>query len=133
MPASHELLAPFDPAIHALRPGWAHPDPEVRQDVARLGWAILAETGSASQAGIWRKLEAAMHARGGVVDPADSELSRGIFDELPPWKVRALRRPGCAAPPQKHLATKPWWLCWRGRVCLGAAGDSATSASLQGS
>lgn len=87
MPASHELLAPFDAAIHALRPNWAHPDPEVRQDVARLGWKILAETGSASQAGIWRKLEAVMHERGGVVDPGDSELSRGIFDELPPWKV----------------------------------------------
>lgn len=87
MPASNQLLAPFDVAIRALRPNWACPDPELREEVNRLGWKVLEETGSESQAGIWRKLEEVMHQRGGVVNPHDSELSRGIFDELPPWKV----------------------------------------------
>jgi hypothetical protein len=92
MPASHELLAPFDAAIYALRPNWAHPEPEMRAEVQRLGWRILADNGSVSQAGIWQKLEAVMQSCGGVVDPACSELSRGIFDELPPWKVRVSAR-----------------------------------------
>jgi hypothetical protein len=88
MPASHELLASFDAAIYALRPNWAQPDPDMRAEVQRLGWRILADNGSSSQAGIWQKLEAVMQGHGGVVDPACSELSRGIFDELPPWKVQ---------------------------------------------
>lgn len=87
MPASHELLAPFDVAIRALRPNWAKPDPEMRKELLRLGWKVLEEKGSSSQEGIWRKLQATMAERGGVVDPKQSELSRGIFDELPPWKV----------------------------------------------
>jgi hypothetical protein len=87
MPASHELLAPFDVAIRALRPNWAKPDPEVRKELLRLGWKVLEEKGSSSQEGIWKKLERTMAERGGVVDPKQSELSRGIFDELPPWKV----------------------------------------------
>lgn len=87
MPASHELLAPFDVAIRALRPNWAKPDPEMRKEVLRLGWKVLEEKGSSSQEGIWQKLETKMAERGGVVDPEQSELSRGIFDELPPWKV----------------------------------------------
>jgi hypothetical protein len=45
MPASHELLAPFDVAIRALRPNWAKPDPEMRKEVLRLGWKVLEETG----------------------------------------------------------------------------------------
>lgn len=87
MPASHELLAPFDVAIRALRPNWAKPDPEMRKEVSRLGWKVLEEKGSSTQEGIWQKLETKMAERGGVVDPKQSELSRGIFDELPPWKV----------------------------------------------
>lgn len=94
MPASHELLAPFDVAIRALRPNWAKPDPEMRKEVLRLGWKVLEEKGSSSQEGIWQKLETKMAERGGVVDPKQSELSRGIFDELPPWKVR----PGFVSP-----------------------------------
>ena len=89
-PASHELLAPFDVAIRALRPNWAKPDPDMREEVRRLGWRVLDNTGSSSQAGIWQKLEATMAERGGVVDPLQSEISRGIFDELPPWKILML-------------------------------------------
>ena len=87
MPASHELLAPFDVAIRALRPNWMHPDVDLREEVKRLGWKVLEENGSESQASIWQKLNGIMQARGGVVDPSTSEISKGIFDELPPWKV----------------------------------------------
>lgn len=90
MPASHELLAPFDVAITALRPNWAKPDPDMREELRRLGWKVLENTGSSSQEGLWQKLEASMAERGGVVDPQQSEISRGIFDELPPWKILML-------------------------------------------
>lgn len=90
MPASNELLAPFDVAITALRPNWAKPDPEMREELRRLGWKVLENTGSSSQEGLWQKLEASMTERGGVVDPQQSEISRGIFDELPPWKILML-------------------------------------------
>lgn len=105
MPASHELLAPFDVAIRALRPNWAKPDPEMRKEVLRLGWKVLEEKGSLSQEGIWQKLQTKMAERGGVVDPKQSELSRGIFDELPPWKVLlCFYQKYCSSPKCTHIS-----------------------------
>jgi hypothetical protein len=87
MPASHELLSPFDDVIRALRPNWANAQAELRNDIQRLGWKILEENAGGMHEGIWQKLEGTMRGHSDIVDPMDSELPKGIFDELPPWKV----------------------------------------------
>lgn len=81
------MLAPFDPAIRALRPTWEHPEDELRQDVKRVGWAVLDESKNAAKEGVWRKVEGALDVHGGVADAPASPASKDLLDELPPWKV----------------------------------------------
>ena len=95
MPASHEVLAPFDSAIHALRPEWAHADPALRTSAAEVGWRVLDADAGADKDVQWHKVESAQCAAVDQDGTTSPSLSQAPVDSLTPWKVRATPMAAC--------------------------------------